>query len=105
MSEFKGTPAPWQTDRNNCHSGQIATIHHCLNNDWVEVWSPDWPDSEDVQEANSHLISAAPELLEACIRMRNQLYAAGYNGKEKSLNPTEELLWQTEQAIDKALGK
>lgn len=56
-------------------------------------------------DAELSLASAAPELLEACIRMRNQLYAAGYDSKEKSLNPTEELLWQTEQAIDKALGK
>jgi len=56
MSEFKGTKGPWQTDRNNCHAGQIATIHHCLNNDWVEIWSPDWPDDEEVQEANARLL-------------------------------------------------
>src|SRR5699024_2296674 len=64
-SEFKGTPGPWQTDRNNCHAGQIATIHHCLSNDWVEIWSPDWPDDEDVQEANARLIAAAPDLMAA----------------------------------------
>jgi len=62
MSEFKGTKGPWQTDRNNCHAGQIATIHHCLNNDWVEIWSPDWPDDEEVQEANAKLIAASPRL-------------------------------------------
>lgn len=61
--EQKHTPGPWQTDRNSCHAGRIATIHHCLNNDWVEVWSPDWPDSEEVQEANARLIAAAPKLL------------------------------------------
>jgi hypothetical protein len=65
MSGFKGTPGPWEVDRNNVHSGQIATIHHCLGNDWVEIWSPDWPDTEEKQEANARLISAAPELLEA----------------------------------------
>ncbi|MEX9929770.1 hypothetical protein AB7W91_22535 [Providencia rettgeri] len=65
--EFKGTPAPWLTDRNNCHSGYIATVHGCENNDWVEIWSTDWPESESVQEANAHLIAAAPELLEALI--------------------------------------
>ncbi|EMB3082932.1 hypothetical protein MCL91_04445 [Providencia rettgeri] len=63
--EFKGTPAPWLTDRNNCHSGHIATVHGCENNDWVEIWSTDWPESESVQEANAHLIASAPELLEA----------------------------------------
>ncbi|MGQ6015120.1 hypothetical protein ACUNG1_14080 [Serratia sp. IR-2025] len=65
MSGFKGTPGPWKVDRNNVHSGQIATIHHCIGNDWVEIWSPDWPDTEEKQEANARLISAAPELLEA----------------------------------------
>ncbi|EIU7559330.1 hypothetical protein AAIB98_004655, partial [Providencia rettgeri] len=55
--EFKGTPAPWLTDRNNCHSGQIATVHGCENNDWVEIWSTDWPESESVQEANAYLIA------------------------------------------------
>lgn len=60
-----------------------------------------------IQATNDELTlaSAAPELLEVCIRLRNQLYAAGYESKEKSLNPTEELLHQTEQAISKALGK
>ncbi|MBQ0438412.1 hypothetical protein [Providencia rettgeri] len=67
--EFKGTPAPWLTDRNNCHSGHIATVHGCENNDWVEIWSTDWPESESVQEANTHLIAAAPELLEALIEL------------------------------------
>ncbi|MDO8234013.1 hypothetical protein Q5738_10585 [Citrobacter werkmanii] len=60
-----------------------------------------------IQATDDELIlaSAAPELLETCLRLRNQLYAAGYESKEKSLNPTEELLYQTEQAINKALGK
>ncbi len=63
----KHTPGPWETDRNNVHTGQIATIHHCLNNDWVEVWSPNWPADEAEQEANARLIAAAPELLDALI--------------------------------------
>ncbi|EMW6872741.1 MULTISPECIES: hypothetical protein [Providencia] len=71
--EFKGTPAPWLTDRNNCHSGQIATVHGCENNDWVEIWSTDWPESESVQEANAYLIASAPELLEQLIRLRNKI--------------------------------
>ena len=29
----------------------------------MEVWSPDWPDEEGVQEANARLIAAAPDLL------------------------------------------
>lgn len=65
----KHTPGPWETDRNNVHTGQIATIHHCLNNDWVEVWSENWPIDEAEQEANARLIAAAPELLEALHRL------------------------------------
>lgn len=61
----KHTRGPWETDRNNVHTGQIATIHHCLNNDWVEVWSENWPIDEAEQEANARLIAAAPDLLEA----------------------------------------
>lgn len=61
--QAKHTPGPWQIDRNNVHTGQIATIHHCINNDWIEIWSPTWPDSEEQQEANARLIATSPELL------------------------------------------
>lgn len=61
--------------------------------------------TQNATEQERRLASAAPELLDACLRLRNQLYAAGYESKEKSLNPTEDLLFQTEKAIAKALGK
>ena len=64
----KHTPGPWLTDRGNAHTGQIATIHHCLNNDWVEIWTDKWAETglgEGEQEANARLIAAAPELLDA----------------------------------------
>jgi len=68
------TPGPWHADRNNVHAGQIATIHHCLGNDWVEVWTDTWCFEGTVldearQEANARLIAAAPELLNALILM------------------------------------
>ena len=61
--------------------------------------------TQNATEHERRLASAAPELLYACLRLRNQLYAAGYDSKENSLNPTEDLLFQTEQAIAKAIGK
>lgn len=65
----KHTPGPWLTARNECHAGGIATIHYCLNNDWVEVWTDKWAEGDgltnEVMEANARLILAAPELLAA----------------------------------------
>lgn len=61
----KFTAGPWEIDRNGVHSGHIATIHGCLNDDWVEVWSPNAGYEQAEQEANAHLIFAAPELYEA----------------------------------------
>ncbi|HFD7741096.1 TPA: hypothetical protein ACF54C_004942 [Serratia marcescens] len=100
MSGFKGTPGPWEVDRNNVHSGRIATIHHCIGNDWVEIWSPDWPDTEEKQEANARLISAAPELLEAL----QELVHADCHGVRNS-SAQVKALNKAMLAIDKALGR
>lgn len=57
------TPGPWHMDRNNVHSGQIATVHHCVGG-WIEIWSPDWlTRTEQTQEANAVLMLAAPAML------------------------------------------
>lgn len=73
-SRYEGhTPGPWQVDRNNCHTGEIATLHHCLNNDWVEIWSPDWPMEYATQEANANLIAAAPDLLSENTALRERV--------------------------------
>lgn len=64
----KHTPGPWLTDRNNVHTGQIATVNHCIGNDWIEIWTDKWAETglgEGEQEANARLIASAPELLEA----------------------------------------
>ena len=68
------TPGPWLTDRNNVHTGQIATLHHCIGNDWVEIWSDKWTETgmdEKEQEANARLIAAAPDLLAALQNLEN----------------------------------
>lgn len=71
------TPGPWLTDRNNTHAAQIATIYHCINNDWVEVWTPEaFGVGEETREANARLISAAPDLLEALIEFSEAMRQA-----------------------------
>ncbi|QNU44354.1 hypothetical protein IDH70_04810 [Mixta calida] len=88
MSGFKGKPGPWHWE------GKV------LCNDEHIVGGDGWA----FNDADKRLIAAAPELLEACLRMRNQLYAAGYEAEKGSLNPTKCLLAQVESAIAKALG-
>jgi len=69
----KHTPGPWLIDRNNCHTGGIATIHHCIGNDWVEIWTDKWIEgdglTEEVMEANARLMAAAPDLLQALSKL------------------------------------
>ena len=100
----KHTPGPWETDRNNVHTGQIATIHHCLNNDWVEVWSENWPIDEAEQEANARLIAAAPELLEALIKAEQMFRDVGFITEADRLRPGS-LGSEIRAAIAKATGE
>lgn len=60
MSEFKGTPGPWNIIRDN-RSGEIVSIGPAYSEEyagtcWIEV-----------SQANDNLIAAAPDLLEALI--------------------------------------
>lgn len=96
----KHTAGPWQTDRNNVHAGQIATIHGCIGNDWVEIWSPQWPDSEETQEANARLMAAAPELFEALDQIQRRIAAGDLD--EWSLQSLERI---AAEAIEKAKGE
>lgn len=51
------------------------------------------------------LICAAPELLEACLRIQAQFRQAGVESKAGSLNPIEDSAAQIDAAISKALGQ
>lgn len=60
------TKGPWNIDRNNVHAGTIATLYGCRDNTYVDIWSTNWPENAEQQDANALLIAAAPELLAAC---------------------------------------
>lgn len=60
---------------------------------------------QESQSANANLIAAAPELLEACLRIQSQFRQAGVKPKAGSLNPIEDNAAQIDAAIDKALGQ
>lgn len=98
MSELKHTPGPWKYTVRNVNE-MMTTFHGVAVGDtYIEVATRN--EQEDAQ-----LISAAPDLLEACLRTRNQFYAAGYEPKSGSMNPTECLLAQLIAAISKATGE
>lgn len=97
----KHTPGPWETDRNNVHTGQIATIHHCLNNDWVEVWSENWPIDEAEQEANARLIAAAPCMLHTLVECERVLARLD---TLRHLDPEWPILDEVRAQIAKASG-
>jgi len=104
MSQAKHTPGPWLTDRNNVHTGQIATVHHCLNNDWVEVWTDKWAETglgEAEQEANARLIAAAPELLDA---LRSMLVQFNFNTITGIVHDESAVIVKAREAISKATG-
>ena len=95
MKAFMGTPGPWLAV-----GGEVMTEDFTVDG---EIFVDHICNAEVINGVshNANLIAAAPELLDACTRMRNQLYAAGYESKKGSLNPTEDLLHEIELAIDK----
>lgn len=91
--EFKGTKKNW---REANFAGFILFSHPGMALSGKET-------EETV--ANGRLAMAAPDLLEACLQVINQFYAAGYQPKAGSINPIESLLAQLNAAISKALGE
>ena len=63
-TQTKHTPGPWSSPAQDMVTTGIGTI--------CAVWKPD-RFTGGSQQANAHLIAAAPELLEACKRVRAML--------------------------------
>ncbi|NBJ34632.1 hypothetical protein GE191_13165 [Serratia fonticola] len=102
MSGFNGTPGPWEVNQED----DELSIRQAGTTEYGNGWSSyTQVATELTNNHDARLIAAAPELLEACQRARSHLYQAGYEPKENSLNPNEDLLFQLNVAISKALGE
>ena len=101
MSRNSYTPGPWKI--RSLLAGSVGTdsqlVHICMNP--IDPYSG--MDEED--KANLLLIAAAPELLEACLRIQAQFRQAGIASVAGSLNPIEDNAAQIDAVILKALGQ
>lgn len=102
--------------RNDCHSGGMAKIHHCIGNDWIEIWTDKWCTegeelTEERMEANAMLMLAAPNLFDdlvlAAETLRRYEVLHRAKGTDESTAKAEvnaELASRFESTIAKARG-
>lgn len=94
MKELKHEPGPWVLG--GCSGRMITTPDGYVGDGFIA----------DVDTlANARLIAAAPELLEALLRVRAQFDQAGYSPVAGSLNPVEDNYAFINSVIAKALGE
>lgn len=96
--EFKGTPGPWHVS----NEGRLLV----RDDDWLGIVADSLGyNSEEEEVANARLIAAAPDLLDALIKIveMNQQYAVDKYG---DVRKAEEMacVRTARSAINKALG-
>jgi len=101
MSSFKGTPGPWLIDANDVGSrwnvdaenGESVALSHQVSNDkeWMK------------RDANTRLIAAAPELLEALQWAMARI--GSYTQRTRSNQDYCDQVDKANAAIAKALGQ
>ena len=101
--EFKGTSGLWQVIESPIHG--LIVIQEDSLDEGTGCISYTQIASEFQCEEDAKLIAAAPELLEACLRIQAQFQQAGIESKAGSLNPIEDNAAQIDAVILKSLGE
>lgn len=69
MKEFKGTPGPWVADKTSRAIGPISRDDDQSYGILIPVAWVEFDTEVEIQASNQNLIAAAPELLEALIKL------------------------------------
>ena len=96
MEKFKGTPGPWVA-----HDDEESMATSVIMNDFGDILCVvgTYMTSTEEDFANSNLIAAAPELLEALQKMVSKAHKQNWNERyESEMNAAR-------AAINKALGE
>ncbi|AXH43461.1 hypothetical protein MZUP3_470 [Erwinia phage vB_EhrS_49] len=106
MSEFKGTPGPWERGGGENGGGELLVYcNNSLGSAICDATSHYSVFDKRTKIANLDLMAAAPDLLEACLRIQAQFRQAGITSVAGSVNPAEDSSAQIDAAILKALGE
>lgn len=108
MSNYKFTPGEWELET---HENFVSKYRIYATSDGANVgWFDPDEETKEAGEANAKLISAAPDLLEACINLVSQIKDLRGNGYLRELkneinNQLSAVTVQAEKIIQKATGQ
>ena len=107
MTQFKGTPGPWENE-----GGDNSSIDMILPNDTVishsrySRFTDLFVMEREEMEANMNLIAAAPDLLEALQNLVQLKEWKDRNGKDEHYKKAQPIAWDAARAaISKALNQ
>lgn len=102
MSKTEHTPGPWSIHHTEPRSGEVAVVY-CTTTGYVNICGAsdrEW--SNSINDANAHLIAAAPDLYEAAYEALEDMQAVRHSCGTYELQGTVEKLTA---ALAKARGE